>query len=117
MAPEQTPVEAPAEDMAGTPMTEAPMEDTPMEETADTPEMDMEVVMGNFLDLPDKERAIASKFILSPMAQVMDKILGQPLFSRMNKAMGDSTLPENAEAPMAPAAPESEGIMAPEETA
>lgn len=98
MNPEETmPVEAPVE---GAP--------APVEEES---KFDMEMMVGNMLDLPENERKIASRMILSPMAAILDKIVGEPVFTRMNQALGESNKPEGAFAGEAPA----EGMMAPAE--
>lgn len=99
MNPEETmPVEAPVE---GAP---APVEDES--------KFDMETMVGNMLDLPDNERKIASRMILSPMASILDKIVGEPVFTRMNQALGEANKTEGAFS--GEATPE--GMMAPAET-
>lgn len=83
----------------------APEEGAPMAEES---KFDIEGMVGNMLDLPDNERKIASRVILGPMANVLDKIIGEPVFSRMNLALGEA----NKTAPAAPA-PAEEGMMTP----
>jgi len=93
----------------------APEEDMPMEEEA-APATSMEELMGNFLDLPDKDRKIAQMVILGQPAEILDSILGAPTFSRikaqLQDKMGGAEAP--AEEPMAEEMPMEEpaGIMA-----
>lgn len=76
----------------------------------------MEQLMGNYLDLPDKERKIAEAIILGSPASILDKVLGVPLFTRIqeqintNMGAADGMAQESAvpvEEPMT-----GEGIMA-----
>lgn len=90
----------------------APEEEMPMEEEAEGP--DMEMLMGNFLDLPDKDRKIAQAVILGAPAGVLDAILGAPTFTRMQTQLKESMA--GGGAPEAPTeempAEEPAGIMA-----
>ena len=83
---------------------------------------DMETVMGNFMDMPQEQRQIATRVLTSPIRNVMDMVLGEPVFERLAQQL-EQPIPgkrEGAPAPMEqPTETPSEeptGMMAPEAT-
>ena len=93
----------------------APTGDMPMEEPMEAPEtaFDMETVMGNFMDLDDDRRQIATRLIASPAAVVLDEILGEPIIARLAEQLGQ-TIEMTAEeigVSEAPTDSPAEGIM------
>ena len=70
---------------------------------------DMETLMGNFMDMDEEKRGIATRLIASPAAAVFDEIVGEPVMARLVEQLG-STIQGEGEP-----APEGEGMMAPTE--
>ena len=70
---------------------------------------DMETLMGNFMDMDEEKRGIATRLIASPAAAVFDEIVGEPVMARLVEQLG-STIQGEGEP-----APEGEGMMAPAE--
>ena len=97
---------APEEPMApeatATPSTEEPM---PTAEEAPS-KFDMETLMGNFMDLSQDERKIATRILATPAPMIFDKILGEPVMQRLV-----SQLDQPIE--VRPEEPAPEGMMAP----
>lgn len=87
---------------------EMPM-DMPMDETP--PMFDMETMMGNFMDMPQERRDIATRLLASPAIALIDEILGQPTLTRLATQLGEP-IPLTPEAET-PAPMEGEGMMAP----
>ena len=102
MNEEMTGMAAPA------PAMEEPMpaaEPAPMEEE---PSIDMEIMMGNFMDMGEDERKIVSRLIASPAGRLIDQVFGEPLIARLANQLG-TTIETGEETP----APAPEGMMAP----
>ena len=93
--------------MAAPSMDEPMPVDEPMEEKA--PSIDMETLMGNFMDLADDERKIATRLLATPATAVLDKIIGEPVLARLVEQLGTPIV--GGSEPM----PEGEGMMAPTE--
>lgn len=107
----------------------APMGDEMMEDTAEPmasdmpvedatagvqPEVaeskfDMEMLMGNFMDLPDERRKMATRLLASPAAAIFDEIVGEPVMQRLITQL-DMPVPAGAQAEE-----ESTGMMSPTE--
>ena len=95
--------------MAAPAPTEAPMsaaEPAPMEE--EPSKFDMETLMGNFMDMQDDRRKIATRLLATPAAEVFDDIVGEPVMQRLRAQLGN-TIEVGGEA----TAPAPEGMMAP----
>ena len=102
MNEEMTGMAAPAPEAMEEPM---PAEETaPMEEKE--PSIDMETMMGNFMDMSDDERQIVARLIASPAGQLIDQVFGEPLIARLATQL-DQGFSLGEEAPAA------EGMMAP----
>ena len=102
MNEEMTGMAAPA------PAMEEPMpaaEPAPMDEE---PSIDMEIMMGNFMDMGEDERKIVSRLIASPAGRLIDQVFGEPLIARLATQLG-TTIEMGEETP----APAPEGMMAP----
>ena len=94
---------APADSMEE-PMPAA--EPAPMEE--EPSKFDMETLMGNFMDMQDDRRKIATRLLATPAAEVFDDIVGEPVMQRLRAQLGN-TIEMGEETP----APAPEGMMAP----
>jgi len=82
------------------------MEDvTPMEEKE--PSIDMETMMGNFMDMDDNERQIVGRLIASPAGQLIDRVFGEPLIARLATQLDQGFTLGGEEATPAP----TQGIM------
>jgi hypothetical protein len=93
------------------PMMDEPMsDDMPMDETP--PMFDMETMMGNFMDMPQERRDIATRLLASPAIALIDEILGQPTLARLATQLGEP-IPITPESDTAPTPMEGEGMMAP----
>jgi hypothetical protein len=93
--------------MAAPAPAEAPMlatEPAPMEEKE--PSIDMETMMGNFMDMSDNERQIVGRLIASPAGQLIDRVFGEPLIARLATQLDQGFSLEEP-------APAAEGMMAP----
>lgn len=91
-------------------MEEPAAEPMPMDETP--PMFDMETMMGNFMDMPQERRDIATRLLASPAIALIDEILGQPTLTRLATQLGEP-IPVTPESDMAPTPMEGEGMMAP----
>ena len=80
-------------------------EPAPMDEE---PSIDMEIMMGNFMDMGEDERKIVSRLIASPAGRLIDQVFGEPLIARLATQLGN-TIEMGEETP----APAPEGMMAP----
>ena len=80
-------------------------EPAPMDEE---PSIDMEIMMGNFMDMGEDERKIVSRLIASPAGRLIDQVFGEPLIARLATQLG-TTIEMGEETP----APAPEGMMAP----
>lgn len=73
---------------------DAPMdsEETLLEEPMEPEEskFDMETLMGNFMDLPQDRRQIATRLLASPAAVVFDEIVGEPVMQRLIVQLGET---------------------------
>jgi len=100
---------APEEPMAPEATATAPM-DAPMatSEGGATPKYDMETMMGNFLDMPQERRELATRLIASPAVELFDEIIGEPAISALREQLGN-TIEVGGE----DTAPAPEGMMAP----
>mgnify|MGYP000131848815 CR=1 FL=1 len=94
------------------------------DETTQAPEskFDMETVMGNFMDMPQEQRQIATRVLTSPIRNVMDMVLGEPVFERLAQQL-EQPIPGRREGEpvamqdQAPAPQEQpSGMMSPEDT-
>jgi hypothetical protein len=104
MNEEMTGMAAPAPEAMEEPMTAE--DTTPVEEKQ--PSIDMETMMGNFMDMTDDERKIVGRLIASPAGQLIDQVFGEPLIARLATQLDQGlSLAEEEEAPAA------EGMMAP----
>jgi hypothetical protein len=90
---------------------DAPMETAPAaptEEQARESKFDMETLMGNFLDMPEDRRKLATRLLATPAASLFDDIVGEPIMQRLITQLGDEVaIGPKEEAPAA------EGMMAP----
>lgn len=68
---------------------------------------DMETLMGNFMDMQDDRRKIATRLLATPAVEVFDEIIGEPVMQRLRAQLGN-TIEVGGEEPAAP-----EGMMAP----
>jgi hypothetical protein len=90
----------------------APKEPMAPEATAETapekePLIDMETLMGNFMDMPKDRRKIATRLLASPAANLVDEIIGEPVMARLIEQLGNP-IPAGDTAPEEPA-----GMMTP----
>jgi len=101
------------EEMTGmaAPAPEAPMpaEEPMPQEPTEAPKYDMETMMGNFMDMPQERRKIATRLLASPAVELFDEILGEPAMADLREQLGKTIEMEPPEAPAA------EGMMAPTE--
>ena len=95
------------------------------DETTQAPEskMDMESMMGNFMDLPQQQRKMMVKIMQTPLMNVVDQVIGEPVFARLRDQLNEP-IPgkrEGQPAPMEEPTPtteaQPEGMMAPSEGA
>jgi len=63
------------------PMAE-PMPAEPQPEVADS-KFDMQSLMGNFMDMPQERRKLATRLLASPAAALFDEIVGEPVMQRL----------------------------------
>jgi len=107
MAEQQmTGMAAPEEPMA----TEAtPTEEMPMEEPMADSKYDMETMMGNFMDMPQERRQIATRLLASPAVELFDEIIGEPAMSALREQLGNDIQIGGEESPE----PAETGMMAP----
>lgn len=95
---------APAQDM---PASE-PMAQQQQQEDTTPPMIPMDTLMGNFMDMPQERRDLATRLIASPAAELLDEIIGEPVITRLREQLGDDIpMGDQEEEPMAP----TEGIM------
>jgi hypothetical protein len=78
----------------------------PAEQTTE-PMIPMETLMGNFMDMPQERRDLATRLIASPAAELLDEIIGEPVITRLREQLGDEIQMGDEEATPAP----TEGIM------
>jgi len=69
---------------------------------------DMETMMGNFLDMPQERRKLATRLMASPAAALFDEIVGEPVMQRLIVQL-DNPVPAGQE----PATQEPSGMMSP----
>lgn len=104
MNEEMTGMAAPAPEAT---MPEEPMStEEPMGEE-ETSKFDMETLMGNFMDMQDDRRKIATRLLATPAVEVFDEIIGEPVMQRLRAQLGN-TIEVGGEEPATP-----EGMMAP----
>ena len=72
---EMTGMAAPAPDEA--PMSPEPQPDMPESK------FDMETLMGNFMDMPQERRQLATRLLASPATALFDEIVGEPVMQRL----------------------------------
>ena len=82
--------------------------------TETSPTIDMETMMGNFMDMDEELKPIATRLIASPAAELVDQIIGQPTLTRLRNQL-DQPLSLGAEEAPTPE-PQAEGMMAPTAT-
>ena len=92
---------APARDM------DRPAMPSPSAEQTTEPMIPMETLMGNFMDMPQERRDLATRLIASPAAELLDEIIGEPVITRLREQLGDEIQMGDEEATPAP----TEGIM------
>jgi len=90
----------------------APTPDMPAsEQQQDTPPMiPMETLMGNFMDMPEERRDLATRLIASPAAELLDEIIGEPVITRLREQLGED-IPMGDQAPSEEPTAPAEGIM------
>jgi hypothetical protein len=93
---------APTPDMPASEPT-ASQEDTP-------PMIPMDTLMGNFMDMPQERRDLATRLIASPAAELLDEIIGEPVITRLREQLGDD-IPMGDQPPQEEPAAPAEGIM------
>jgi hypothetical protein len=70
----------------------------------------METMMGNFMDMDQKRRELATRLLASPAVELFDEIIGEPAMSALREQLGnDIQLGGEEEAPA------DTGMMAPTE--
>lgn len=107
MNEEMTGMAAPAPaDAMEEPMPAA--EPAPMEDPVPQ-KYDMETMMGNFMDMPQERRQIATRLLASPAVELFDEIIGEPAMSALREQLGNDIEIGGEETP----APAPEGMMAP----
>ena len=98
--------------MAAPAPTEEPMpaaEPAPMEEPMVESKYDMETMMGNFLDMDQEKRKLATRLLASPAVELFDEIIGEPAMSALREQLGNE-IQVGGEEELAPA---ETGMMAP----
>jgi len=101
------------------------MEDETMpQDMAQAPEskIDMETMMGNFMDLPQEQRKMVVKIMQTPLLNVVDQVIGEPVFARLRDQLNEpipgkregEPVAMQEEAP-APTPEQPSGMMAPED--
>ena len=104
MNEEMTGMAAPAPEAMEEPMTAE--DTTPVEEKQ--PSIDMETMMGNFLDMDQEKRKLATRLLASPAVELFDEIIGEPAMSALREQLGNTIQVGEEEG-----APAAEGMMAP----
>jgi len=84
------------------PMTSSGVDEAAPEQSS----FDMETLMGNFMDLPQEERKIATRILATPAPMIFDKILGEPVMQRLIAQLDQPI-------EVRPEEPAPEGMMAP----
>lgn len=94
------------------PTEEVATEDQAMPMEEQPSKFDMETMMGNFIDMTDKERQIVGRLLASPAGRLLDRVLGEPVIERLSTQLGKeiSTAPEE---PMPATEPTAGGMMTP----
>jgi len=88
-----------------------PMAPQELQQQEDTPPMiPMETLMGNFMDMPEERRDLATRLIASPAAELLDEIIGEPVITRLREQLGEDIPMGDQAPPEEPTAP-TEGIM------
>jgi len=61
------------------------------DETTQAPEsrFDMESMMGNFMDLPQDQRKMVVKIMQTPLLNVVDQVIGEPVFARLRDQLNE----------------------------
>ena len=79
----------------GAPMADAPMADEMPMDDAEMPmdeeevsKFDMETLMGNFMDMPEERRQLATRLLASPAVTIFDEIVGEPVMARLVEQLG-----------------------------
>ena len=98
-----------AEDMMNEEMTgmAAPATEEPAPAEESTSKFDMEILMGNFMDMDDDSRKKATALLASPAASLFDQIVGEPIMARLIEQL-DKPIKGEGEP-----APEGDGMMTP----
>jgi hypothetical protein len=94
------------------PTEEVATEDQAMPMEEQPSKFDMETMMGNFIDMTDKERQIVGRLLASPAGRLLDRVLGEPVIERLSTQLGKdiSTAPEET---MPATEPTAGGMMTP----
>jgi hypothetical protein len=80
--------------------------------------IDMESMMGNFMDLPQEQRKMVVKIMQTPLMNVVDQVIGEPVFARLRDQLNEPIPGKREGAPVAMEEPTTEkpsGMMAPSE--
>jgi len=81
--------------------------------------IDMESMMGNFMDLPQEQRKMVVKIMQTPLMNVVDQVIGEPVFARLRDQLNEPIPGKREGAPVAMEEPTTEqpsGMMAPQES-
>lgn len=97
---------APEEPMApeATPTTEEMLMEEPVGQ-----KYDMETMMGNFLDMDQDKRKLATRLLASQAVELFDEIIGEPAMASLREQLGNEIQVGGEEEP----APAETGMMAP----
>jgi hypothetical protein len=50
---------------------------------------DMEMLMGNFMDMAEERRKLATRLLASPAVELFDEIVGEPVMLRLREQLGN----------------------------
>lgn len=82
--------------------------------------IDMESMMGNFMDLPQEQRKMVVKIMQTPLMNVVDQVIGEPIFARLRDQLNEPIPGKREGEPVAmdqqTPAEEPAGMMAPQES-
>jgi len=92
------------------------------DETKQESNFNMESMLGNFMDLPQQQRKMVVKIMETPLMNVVDQVIGEPVFARLRDQLNEPIpgkregAPVPMEQPTETPSEESAGMMAPEAT-
>lgn len=84
--------------------------------------INMESMMGNFMDLPQEQRKMVVKIMQTPLLNVVDQVIGEPVFARLRDQLNEPIpgkregAPAPMEQPTETPSEEPTGMMAPSES-